>query len=119
RRLVAPMNRFEDAVARELSTRVKARTRSVRALARWAAANLPPGALVADGVALVLDRLGGGDPDALAAHAMTAVPDRFPPNWGPGPGHWALWRTAHRAGDGRPRVPGLGHAMLAVEGGEP
>jgi hypothetical protein len=81
------MNRFEDAVARELSTRVKARTRSLRALARWAAANLPPGALVADGVALVLGRLGGGDPDALAAQVMTEAPDRFGRNWESGPAH--------------------------------
>ena len=81
------MNRFEDAVARELSTRVKARIRSVRALARWAAASLPPGALVADGVALVLARLGNGDPDALAAQVMTEVPDRFGRNWESGPAH--------------------------------
>ena len=81
------MNRFEDAVARELSTRIKGRTRSVRALARWAAASLPPGALVADGVALVLARLGGGDPDALAAQVMTEVPDRFGRNWESGPAH--------------------------------
>jgi hypothetical protein len=81
------MNRFEDAVARELSTRIKARTRSVRALARWAAASLPPGALIADGVALVLDRLGGGDPDALAAQVMTEAPDRFGRNWESGPAH--------------------------------
>jgi hypothetical protein len=81
------MNRFEDAVARELSTRIKARTRSVRALARWAAASLPPGALVADGVALVLARLGGGDPDALASQVMTEAPDRFGRNWESGPAH--------------------------------
>jgi hypothetical protein len=81
------MNRFEDAVARELSTRIKAKTRSVRALARWAAANLPPGALVADGVALVLGRLGGGDPDTLAAQVMTEAPDRFGRNWESGPAH--------------------------------
>ena len=81
------MNRFEDAVARELSTRVKARTRSVRALARWAAASLPPGALVADGVALVLARLDDGDPDALAAQVMTETPNRFGHNWESGPAH--------------------------------
>ena len=81
------MNRFEDAVARELSTRIKARTRSVRALARWAAASLPPGALVADGVALVLARLGDSDPDALAAKVMTEAPDRFGRNWESGPAH--------------------------------
>ena len=67
------MNRFEDTIARELQVRVKARTRSVRALARWAAASLPPGALVADGVELVMSRL-GGDPDALAARVMTETP---------------------------------------------
>src|SRR5215213_2423221 len=87
RRLVAPMNRFEDAVAREPSTRIKARTRSIRALARWAAASLPPGALVADGVALVLSRLGDGDPDTLAAQVMTETPDRFGRNWESGPAH--------------------------------
>jgi hypothetical protein len=81
------MNRFEDAVARELQTRVKARTRSIRALARWAAAAVPPGALVADGVALVLARLGDGDPDALAAQVMTETPDRFGRNWESGPAH--------------------------------
>jgi hypothetical protein len=81
------MNRFEDAVARELSTRIKGRTRSVRALARWAAASLPPGALVADGVALVLARLGDGDADALAAQVMTEAPNRFGRNWESGPAH--------------------------------
>ena len=81
------MNRFEDAVARELQVRIRARTHSVRALARWAAASLPPGALVADGVALVLERLGDGDPDALAAQVMTEVPDRFGRNWESGPAH--------------------------------
>jgi hypothetical protein len=81
------MNRFEDAVARELSTRIKGRTRSVRALARWAAASLPPGALVADGVALVLARLGDGDPDTLAAQVITEAPDRFGRNWESGPAH--------------------------------
>ena len=81
------MNRFEDAVARELQLRVKARTRSIRALARWAAASLPPGALVADGVALVTDRLGDGDPDALAAQVMAETPDRFGRNWESGPAH--------------------------------
>jgi hypothetical protein len=81
------MNRFEDAIARELSTRVKARTRTVRALARWAAAALPPGAMVADGVALVLERLGDGDPDELAAEVMAEVPHRFGRNWQSGPAH--------------------------------
>jgi hypothetical protein len=81
------MNRFEDAIARELQTRVKARTRSIRALARWAAATVPPGALVADGVALVLRRLGDGDPDALAAQVMAETPNRFGPNWESGPAH--------------------------------
>jgi hypothetical protein len=81
------MNRFEDAIARELSTRIRARTRTVRALARWAAAALPPGAMVADGVALVLDRLGDGDPDELAARVMTEVPERFGRNWQSGPAH--------------------------------
>jgi hypothetical protein len=81
------MNRFEDAIARELSTRITARTRTVRALARWAAAALPPGAMVADGVALVLERLGDGDPEELAATVMTEVPDRFGRNWQSGPAH--------------------------------
>ncbi|HEX8860028.1 MAG TPA: hypothetical protein VGC06_13240 [Actinomycetes bacterium] len=81
------MNRFEDAIARELSTRVRARTRTVRALARWSAAALPPGAMVADGVALVLERLGDGDPDELAAEVMAEVPDRFGRNWQSGPAH--------------------------------
>ncbi|HEV8372998.1 MAG TPA: hypothetical protein VGR68_07325 [Actinomycetota bacterium] len=81
------MNRFEDAIARELLGRVRARTRSIRALARWAAARLPAGALVADGVALVLERLGDGDPDALAAQVMTEAPDRFGRNWESGPAH--------------------------------
>jgi hypothetical protein len=81
------MNRFEDAIARELSTRISARTRTVRALARWAAAALPPGAMVADGVALALDRLGDGDPDELAAKVMTEVPGRFGRNWQSGPAH--------------------------------
>src|SRR5215211_1614486 len=87
RRRLAAMNRFEDAVARELQVRVRARTRSVRALARWAAAALPPGALVADGVALVTERLGDGDPDALAAQVMAETPDRFGRNWESGPAH--------------------------------
>ena len=81
------MNRFEDAIARELRPRLKARTRSIRALARWAAASVPPGALVADGVALVLERLVHGDPDALAARVMTETPDRFGRNWESGPAH--------------------------------
>jgi hypothetical protein len=81
------MNRFEDAIARELSTSVRARTRSLRALARWAAAMLPPGALVADGVALVAERLGDGDPDALAAEVMAEAPARFGRNWESGPAH--------------------------------
>ena len=81
------MNRFEDAIARELRPRLRARTRSVRALARWAAASLPPGALVADGVELVMSRLGDGDPDALAARVMTETPDRFGHNWESGPAH--------------------------------
>jgi hypothetical protein len=81
------MNRFEDAIARELRPRLRARTRTVRALARWAAASVPPGALVADGVALVLDRLGDGDPDELAAQVMAETPDRFGRNWESGPAH--------------------------------
>jgi hypothetical protein len=81
------MNRFEDAIARELSTSVRARTRSLRALARWAAAMLPPGALVADGVALVIERLGDGDPDVLAAEVMAEAPSRFGRNWESGPAH--------------------------------
>ncbi len=81
------MNRFEDAIARELQVRVRARTRSIRALARWAAASLPPGTLVADGVQLVVSRLGDGDPDALAAQVMTETPNRFGRNWESGPAH--------------------------------
>ena len=83
------MNRFEDAIARELVVHLRgqARTRSVRALARWAAAALPPGALPADGAALVLERLAGGDPDALAARVMAERPDRFGRNWESGPAH--------------------------------
>jgi hypothetical protein len=59
----------------------------VRALARWAAAALPPGAMVADGVALVVERLGDGDPDELAAEVMAEFPDRFGRNWQSGPAH--------------------------------
>jgi hypothetical protein len=81
------MNRFEDAIARELRPRLGARTRSVRALARWAAAAVPPGALVDDAVALVLDRLGDGDPDELAAQVMAETPDRFGRSWESGPAH--------------------------------
>jgi hypothetical protein len=81
------MNRFEDTIARELAARVRARTRTIRALARWAAAALPPGAMVADGVALVVERLGDGDPDELAAEVMAEVPDRFGRNWQSGPAH--------------------------------
>jgi hypothetical protein len=83
------MNRFEDAIARELAAclRGRARTRSLRALARWAAASLPPGALAGDGVTLVLERLGGGDPDALAAEVMAERPERFGRNWESGPAH--------------------------------
>jgi hypothetical protein len=81
------VNRFEDAIARELSVRIKAKTRSVRALARWAAATVPPGALVDDAVRVVTERLGSGDPDALAAEVMAEVPDRFGRNWQSGPAH--------------------------------
>jgi hypothetical protein len=81
------MNRFEDAIARELSVRVEAPTRTIRALARWAAAALPVGALPADGVALVLERLGDGDPQALAAEVMAEVPQRFGRHWDAGPAH--------------------------------
>jgi hypothetical protein len=84
---MASMNRFEDTIARELSTRLHARTRSIRALARWVATALPPGALVSDGVAMVLERLGDGDPDALAEQVMTEVPHRFGRNWQSGPAH--------------------------------
>jgi hypothetical protein len=81
------MNRFEDAIARELAGRVAGRTRSVRALARWAAAAVPPGASAADAVALVTERLGDGDPDELAALVMAERPDRFGRNWQAGPAH--------------------------------
>ena len=63
---------------------MEARTRTIRALARWAAASLPPGALVADGVAPV-PAAGDGDPDALAVQVMTETPDRFGRNWESGP----------------------------------
>jgi hypothetical protein len=43
--------------------------------------------MVADGVALVLERLGDGDPDELAAEVMAEVPDRFGRNWQSGPAH--------------------------------
>jgi hypothetical protein len=81
------VNRFEDAIARELSVRLRARTRTVRALARWSAAVVPPGALVGDAVRLVLERLGDGDPDALAAAVMEEAPDRFGRHWQSGPAH--------------------------------
>jgi hypothetical protein len=89
------MNRFEDAVARELTGRLRsprggsrpASTRSVRALARWAAAAAPPGAGADDAVALVVERLGDGDPDELAATVMAERPDRFGRNWQSGPAH--------------------------------
>jgi hypothetical protein len=38
-------------------------------------------------VALVLARLGDGDPDALAARVMAETPDRFGRNWESGPAH--------------------------------
>ena len=88
------MNRFEDAIARELAARLAARpaavrTRSLRALARWAAAAVPPGALPAHAAALVLERLEaeGGDPDALAERVMAEVPGRFGRHWDAGPAH--------------------------------
>jgi hypothetical protein len=81
------MNRFEDAIARELTGRVSARTRSIRALARWSAAVVPPGAGSADAVAVILERLGDGDPDELAEQVMTERPDRFGRNWQAGPAH--------------------------------
>jgi hypothetical protein len=81
------MNRFEDAIARELTGRVNARTRSVRALARWAAAVVPPGAGTGDAVAVVVERLGDGDPDELAEQVMAERPDRFGRNWQAGPAH--------------------------------
>jgi hypothetical protein len=81
------VNRFEDAIARELSQRLAARTRTVRVLARWAAAAVPPGALVGDAVRLVEERLGGGDPEALAGEVMAEAPDRFGRNWQSGPAH--------------------------------
>jgi len=81
------MNRFEDAIARELSVRIEASTRTIRALARWAAASVPPGVLVDDAVRAVAERLGSGDPDALAAEVMAEVPQRFGRNWQSGPAH--------------------------------
>ena len=81
------MNRFEDAIARELSVRLRGKTASIRALARWAAASVPPGALTADAVALVVARLNGGDPDSLAMTVKDERPDRFGRNWQSGPAH--------------------------------
>ena len=81
------MNRFEDAIARELSLRLRASTRTVRVLARWSAAVVPPGALTGDAVRVVLERLGDGDPDALADRVMTEAPDRFGRHWRSGPAH--------------------------------
>ena len=71
----------------EISKRINGSKGPVRALDRWAAAALPPGALVADGVALVVERLGEGDPDALAAEVMAEAPSRFVRNWESGPAH--------------------------------
>jgi hypothetical protein len=81
------VNRFEDAIARELSLRLRASTRTVRVLARWSAAVVPPGALVGDAVRLVVERLGDGDPDALAAEVVAEAPDRFGRHWRSGPAH--------------------------------
>ncbi len=81
------MNRFEDAIARELSVRLRASTRTVRVLARWSAAVVPPGALVGDAVLVVLERLGEGDPEALAVEVMAETPDRFGRHWQSGPAH--------------------------------
>ena len=81
------MNRFEDAIARELTMRLTAKVRSIRALARWSAASVPPSALTGDAVDLVLERLGDGDPDELAAAVMAEKPDRFGRNWQSGPAH--------------------------------
>jgi hypothetical protein len=81
------MNRFEDAIARELSVRLRASTRTVRVLARWSAAVVPPGGLVEDAVRVVLQRLGEGDPEALAAEVMAEAPDRFGRHWQSGPAH--------------------------------
>ena len=81
------MNRFEDAIARELSVRLRASTRTVRVLARWSAAVVPPGALVGDAVLVVLERLGEGDPEALAVDVMAETPDRFGRHWQSGPAH--------------------------------
>jgi hypothetical protein len=36
---------------------------------------------------MVLERLGDGDPDALAEQVMTEVPHRFGRNWQSGPAH--------------------------------
>ena len=80
------VNRFEDAIGRELTRRLQVRTRRVRVLARWAAA-VPPGALVDDAVRLVVERLGSGDPEELASQVMAEAPDRFGRNWRSGPAH--------------------------------
>lgn len=48
---------------------------------------MPPGALVADAVRLVVERLGSGDPEELASQVMAEAPDRFGRNWRSGPAH--------------------------------
>ncbi len=59
----------------------------MRVLARWSAAVVPPGALVGDAVLVVLERLGEGDPEALAVEVMAETPDRFGRHWQSGPAH--------------------------------
>jgi hypothetical protein len=60
------VNRFEDAIARGLTRRLRVRTRRARVLARWPAA-VPPGALVDDAVRLVVERLGAATPRSWPA----------------------------------------------------
>jgi hypothetical protein len=48
---------------------------------------VPPGALVGDAVGVVVERLGSGDPEALADEVMAETPDRFGRNWESGPAH--------------------------------
>lgn len=81
------MNRFEDAIARELTGRLHTSTRTVRILARWAGAAAPPGSMVDAAVALVLAQVGEQDPQVVAARLQAEYPRRFQRNWDGGPAH--------------------------------